>query len=55
MAIKRIGILTGIGDVPGLNAVIKSATYRRSENDIEIFGLRRGWEALTHLNIEDEQ
>jgi hypothetical protein len=53
MAIKRIGILTGSGDVPGLNAVIKSATYRRSENDIEIFGLRRGWEALTHLNIED--
>jgi ATP-dependent phosphofructokinase / diphosphate-dependent phosphofructokinase len=53
MAIKRIGILTGGGDVPGLNAVIKSATYRSSENDIEIFGLRRGWEALTNLNIED--
>ena len=53
MAIKRIGILTGAGDVPGLNAVIKSATYRSSENDIEIFGLRRSWEALTHLNIED--
>jgi 6-phosphofructokinase len=53
MAIKRIGILTGGGDVPGLNAVIKSATYRRSENDVEIFGLRRGWDALTHLNIED--
>jgi ATP-dependent phosphofructokinase / diphosphate-dependent phosphofructokinase len=53
MAIKRIGILTGGGDVPGLNAVIKSATYRSSENDIEILGLRRGWEALTHLNPED--
>jgi ATP-dependent phosphofructokinase / diphosphate-dependent phosphofructokinase len=53
MAIKRIGILTGGGDVPGLNAVIKSATYRSSENNIEIFGLRRGWEALTHMNIED--
>lgn len=53
MAIKRIGILTGGGDVPGLNAVIKSATYRSSENGIEIIGLRRGWEALTHLNIED--
>ncbi len=53
MAIKRIGILTGGGDVPGLNAVIKSATYRCSENDIEIFGLRRGWEALTHLNVDD--
>jgi 6-phosphofructokinase 1 len=53
MAIKRIGILTGGGDVPGLNAVIKSATYRSSENGIEIIGLRRGWEGLTHLNVED--
>jgi len=53
MAVKRIGMLTGGGDVPGLNAVIKSATYRSSENNIEIFGLRRGWEALTHLNVDD--
>lgn len=52
MAIERIGILTGGGDVPGLNAVIKSATYHRSENDIEIFDLRRGWEALTHRGRE---
>ena len=53
MAVKRIGLLTGGGDVPGLNSVIKSATYRSSENDIEILGLRRGWEALTHLNADD--
>jgi len=53
MAIKRIGILTGGGDVPGLNSVIKTATYRSIERGIEIFGLRRGWEALTHLNFED--
>jgi 6-phosphofructokinase 1 len=53
MAKKRIGILTGGGDVPGLNSVIKSVTYRSSENDIEVFGLRRGWEALTHLNLDD--
>src|SRR3974390_655028 len=51
MAVKRIGILTGGGDVPGINAVIKSATYRSCENNIEILGLRRGWEALTHLNV----
>jgi 6-phosphofructokinase len=50
---KRIGILTGGGDVPGLNSVIKTVTYRSSENDIEVVGLRRGWEALTHLNLED--
>ena len=53
MAKKRIGILTGGGDVPGLNSVIKTVTYRSSENDIEVIGLRRGWEALTHLNPED--
>ena len=53
MAKKRIGILTGGGDVPGLNSVIKTVTYRSSENDIEVVGFRRGWEALTHLNLED--
>ena len=51
MAKKRIGILTGGGDVPGLNSVIKSVAYRSNENDIEVFGLRRGWEGLTHLNL----
>jgi 6-phosphofructokinase len=53
MAKKRIGILTGGGDVPGLNAVIKTVTYRSSENNIEVIGFRRGWEALTHLNLDD--
>jgi 6-phosphofructokinase 1 len=53
MARKRIGILTGGGDVPGLNSVIKTVTYRSSENDIEVIGIRRGWEGLTHLNPEE--
>src|SRR6266568_212258 len=53
MVKKRIGILTGGGDVPGLNAVIKTVTYRSSENNIEVIGLRRGWEALSHLRLED--
>jgi 6-phosphofructokinase len=52
MAKKRIGVLTGGGDVPGLNAIIKTVTYRGSEDDIEVVGLRRGWEALTHLNLD---
>src|SRR5258708_2253079 len=55
MVKKRIGILTGGGDVPGLNSVIKTVTYRSSENDIEVVGLRRGWEALTHLNLDDAE
>lgn len=47
---KRIGILTGGGDVPGLNAAIKACVYRLSEDDqYEIVGLRRGWSSL--LNI----
>jgi 6-phosphofructokinase len=50
---RRIGILTGGGDVPGLNSVIKSVVYRGTQNDCEVIGLRRGWEGLTHLNLED--
>src|SRR5438876_1053124 len=45
----RIGILTGGGDVPGLNSVIKSVVYRATEMDFEVLGIRRGWEGLTHL------
>lgn len=50
---KRIVILTGGGDVPGLNAVIKQVTYRATEMDFEVTGIRRGWEGLTHLNLSD--
>ena len=53
MAKKSVGILTCGGDVPGLNSVIKEVTYRASEYDVEVVGLRRGWEALTHLNQDD--
>jgi 6-phosphofructokinase 1 len=54
MATKRIGILTGGGDVPGLNAVIKNVVYRASEHNIEVIGIRRGWEGLTHVNLDDQ-
>jgi len=47
---KRIGILTGGGDVPGLNATIKSFVYRLLDDDqYEIVGLRRGWAALINV------
>ncbi|HEX7488609.1 MAG TPA: 6-phosphofructokinase [Anaeromyxobacteraceae bacterium] len=52
---KKIGILTGGGDVPGLNSVIKSVTYRAAENGLEVIGIRRGWEGLTHLDLDDPQ
>src|SRR4029078_868892 len=53
MSTKRIGILTGGGDVPGLNAVIKNVVYRASEHDIQVIGIRRGWEGLTPVNLDD--
>src|SRR5579885_1608084 len=53
MAAKRIGILTGGGDVPGLNSVIKTVVYRGSELGCEVIGIRRGWEGLTHVDLRD--
>src|SRR6202453_2385212 len=53
MSAKRIGILTGGGDVPGLNSVIKSVVYRASEIGCEVLGIRRGWEGLTHMDLKD--
>ncbi len=46
---RRIGILTGGGDVPGLNSVIKSVVYRSTELGYDVVGIRRGWEGLTHM------
>jgi 6-phosphofructokinase len=46
---KRIAILTGGGDVPGLNAVIKSVVYRATGAGYDVLGIRRGWEGLTHV------
>ncbi len=45
----RIGVLTGGGDVPGLNSVIKSVVYRSTAVGNEVLGIRRGWEGLTHV------
>ena len=50
---RRIGILTGGGDVPGLNSVIKEVVYRATENNSEVVGIRRGWEGLTHVRLDD--
>src|SRR5258708_7967602 len=53
MKTGKIGILTGGGDVPGLNAVIKTVVYRASEMGRPVTGIRRGWEGLTHVNFDD--
>jgi len=53
-AATTIGILTGGGDVPGPNAVIKSAVYRATEMGRRVIGIRRGWEGLTHCKLGAE-
>ena len=49
----RIGILTGGGDVPGLNPCIKAAVYRATEENNEMFGFKRGWGGLLNFNPDD--
>ncbi|MEZ4716630.1 MAG: 6-phosphofructokinase [Caldilineaceae bacterium] len=49
----KIGILTGGGDVPGLNPCIKAAVYRAIDEGHEIVGIRRGWGGLLDFNPDD--
>ena len=51
----RIGILTGGGDVPGLNACIKAATTRAVEEGNEVVGIRRGWAGVLELDPSDPE
>lgn len=43
---KRVGVLTGGGDAPGLNPAIKGLVYRGSELDLQVIGLFDGWRGL---------
>jgi 6-phosphofructokinase 1 len=49
----RIGILTGGGDVPGLNPCIKAVVNRVAHDGHEVVGLRRGWAALLQHDLDD--
>src|SRR5215510_1782445 len=49
---KRIGVLTGGGDAPGLNPAIKGLVYRGSELGLEIVGLFDGWRSLVNPRPE---
>lgn len=44
-----IGILTGGGDVPGLNPAIRAVTIRANREGYKVIGLRRGWAGITEL------
>jgi 6-phosphofructokinase 1 len=50
---KRVAILTGGGDVPGLNMCLKSLVYRIIDNGFEPIGVRKGWEGLINYNPHD--
>ncbi len=50
---RRVGILTGGGDVPGLNVAMKAVVNRAQEHDIEVIGMRRGWWSVVGINPEN--
>jgi phosphofructokinase-like protein len=43
---KRVGVLTGGGDCPGLNAVIRAVARRSLDRGYEVIGVREGWRGL---------
>ena len=47
---RTIGILTGGGDVPGLNACIKTVVWRAWEEGHRVLGIRKGWAGLLNFN-----
>ena len=44
--IRQLGLLTGGGDCPGLNPVIRAVTRRALEDKIKVLGIRNGWKGL---------
>jgi ATP-dependent phosphofructokinase / diphosphate-dependent phosphofructokinase len=50
---KRLGILTGGGDVPGLNPCIKALVNDAVDEGFEVVGIRRGWGGLLNYNLDD--
>ncbi len=52
---KTIAILTGGGDVPGLNPCIKTIVCRSESEGINVIGIRRGWAGILEYNPDDSQ
>lgn len=50
---KTIGILTGGGDVPGLNSAIKAAVINALDEGYKVIGIRRGWQGLLHYDFDE--
>ncbi len=53
MRIRRIGVLTGGGDAPGLNPALKAIVYRATAHDVEVMGLPDGWYGLLDTGIDE--
>ena len=49
----KLAVLTGGGDVPGLNACIKAVVNRAASEGIRVMGVRRGWAGLLDYNPEE--
>ena len=49
---QRIGVLTGGGDCPGLNAAIRAVVKKSITCDCEVLGIRNGWKGLVDGNVE---
>src|SRR6266498_1760091 len=49
-----IGILTGGGDVPGLNPAIRAVTIRATREGYQVIGIRRGWAGLVDMVREKD-
>lgn len=52
---KTVAILTGGGDVPGLNPALKTLVYRAFESGYRVMGIRRGWGGLLDCNPDDPE
>ena len=50
----KLAVLTGGGDVPGLNPAIKALVYRAQEEGYEVIGFRRGWWGPLNYNPDNE-
>jgi len=51
--VARVGVLTGGGDCPGLNAVIRAVARRSLDRDYEVVGVRAGWRGLVNGEFRD--
>ena len=51
MVIRKLGLLTGGGDCPGLNPVIRAVTRRAIQSGLTVIGIRNGWKGLVEADV----